>query len=87
LDRMELVSLDGYTEDDKIVIARSSCCHGSSSARRSLRMRSRSPMRRCGRSPRTTRASPAYANSSASSRSCCVRQPPSSRARPFSRVW
>jgi ATP-dependent Lon protease len=34
LDRMELVSLDGYTEDDKVAIAGSSCCRGSSSAPR-----------------------------------------------------
>ena len=34
LDRMELVQIDGYTEDDKVAIARTSCCRGSGSRRR-----------------------------------------------------
>ena len=31
LDRMEVVRLDGYTEDEKVAIARTTCCPGSSS--------------------------------------------------------
>ena len=76
LDRMELVRLDGYTEDEKVVIARHHLLPAPAGARRPAGRRGGADRRRrCGGSSPTTPARPACAASSASSASCCASWP------------
>ena len=76
LDRLELVRLDGYTEDEKVAIARDHLLA------RQLERNGLSPARSsvtddavCARSSPTTPGRPACGASSASSASCCARRP------------
>ena len=75
LDRMEIVSLDGYTEDEKVAIARDHLLprQRERNAVRDDPARSWSPTTRCGASSPTTPARRACAASSAPSASCCAR--------------
>ena len=65
LDRMELVTLDGYTEDDKIAIARDFLLPRQLERAALTTDEVRSARTPSGRSPPTTPASPAYASSNA----------------------
>ena len=70
LDRMELVRLDGYTEDEKVFIARNHLLPRQLRAGRAAARRGGArPTTRCGRSSPTTPARPACAASSVSSAS------------------
>ena len=88
LDRMEVVTLDGYTEDDKVAIARTHLLPRQLSRAALEPDEVRSPTRRCGRSPPSTPARPASGSSSARWRGCCARSrrssPPARRRR---RSW
>ena len=79
LDRMEVVTLDGYTEDDKVAIARTHLLPRQLVAGRAGRGRGdRSPTRRCARSRGSTPARPAYDSWSGRSPRCCARSRPGS---------
>ena len=77
LDRMELVTLDGYTEDDKIAIARDFLLPRQLERAALTADEVASPRTRCGRSRPTTPASPAYASSSGCWPRRCARRRPS----------
>ena len=79
LDRMEVIRLDGYTEDEKVAIARHHLV-GRQLERAALRRATRwsSPTTPCGPSWPTTPGRPACARSSASSAGCCARWRPAS---------
>ena len=79
LDRMEVIRLDGYTEDEKVAIARHHLV-GRQLERAALGARRGRHHRRrpVGPSWATTPVRPASARSSASSAGCCARSPPAS---------
>ena len=76
LDRMEIVRIDGYTEDEKVAIARDHLVARQVTQQRSARRRGRRRRRRAARDRRrATPVRPACAASSARSASCCARPP------------
>ena len=77
LDRMEIIPLDGYTEDEKVAIARDHLL-ARQLERNGLgdRRGRRSPTTPCARSWPTTPGRPASGTSSASWARCCARWPP-----------
>ena len=77
LDRMELVTLDGYTEDDKIAIARDFLLPRQLERAALTADEVRSPRTRCARSRPTTPASLAYASSNGCWPRPCARRRPS----------
>ena len=79
LDRMELVTLDGYTEDDKVAIARDFLLPRQLERAAVTESEVTVWTRRCASSRRTTPARPACASSSGCSPRCCARRPRGSR--------
>ncbi len=71
-DRMEIISLAGYTADEKLEIAQRYLVRRQLEANGLKPGRSRSATTRCATSSRTTRAKPACAVSSARSARCCA---------------
>ena len=79
LDRMEVVTLDGYTEDEKVAIARDHLLPRQLARAALDRGRGDDrPTRRCARSPGSTPARPAYGSWSGRSPRCCARSRPGS---------
>ena len=78
MDRMEPISLDGYTEDEKVTIARGAPAAAAAGAGRPGRRRRLDlPTRRCAGWPPSTPGRPACAGSSGPSPGCCARSRPS----------
>ena len=80
-DRMEIISLPGYTASEKLQIARRYLFRVSWTRTGSSPIRSRSTTRRCGRSSSTTRARPACGVSSAKSAGLAQRRGADRRGR------
>ena len=78
LDRMEIITLDGYTDEEKVAIARDHLLARQLERNGLGPTRSRSPTTPTARSWPTTPARPACAASSASWARCCARPPPAS---------
>ncbi len=79
LDRMEVVRLDGYTEDEKVAIARDHLLARQLRANGLTADEVVLTTTPCGRSSPTTPGRPVSVRSSGSWASCCARRPPSWR--------
>ena len=78
-DRMEIIELTGYTEEEKVEIAKRYLVKRQLEANGLKPEQAKSPKRHCARSRATTRARPAVATSSGRSARCCATWPSGSR--------